>query len=234
VTVSDEVRTAVVYLPEGYNALEAIGFEEVISLVPGFRTIFVADRAGPVVSDSGDVVLMAGHGIDDVDSAEVLMVPGGRVAALLSDERTLEWVRRIDSGTRFTTAMCVGRAVLAAAGLLDGVRVAAQPVPLPAHGVIEVPMRLVADGKFVTGANAVSSLDLGLHVAAQYVDTPMARAMQVSLEYDVEVWGPPFPPRGLPEPGPAELAALFGLVSTGPRAEIVQELFALSGQRPPV
>lgn len=227
-------RTAVVYLPDGFNALEAIGFAEAIGLVPGLRTVFVADRPGPVVSDSGDVTLTAAAGIDEVEAAEILMVPGGRVVSLFDDDRTTSWIRRIDAGTRFTTAMCVGRGLLGAAGLLDGVRVAAQPVPLPTFGAVEVPMRLVADGKVVTGANASSSLDLGLHVASHYVDEPTARAIQVSLEYDVETWGPPFPPRDLPEPGPAELAALMGLVSTGTRADIVREIYAHAGVETPI
>jgi putative intracellular protease/amidase len=224
-----KTRTVLVYLPDGFNALEAIGFAEAMSLLPGFATVFVADRPGPVTSDGGAVVLTAQAGIDDIDTAEILMVPGGRVVGLLDDDRTLAWFRTIDATTRFTTAMCVGRAVLGAAGLLDGVRVAAQPVPLPDYGAVEVPMRLVVDGKFITGANASSSLDVGLHVAAQYVDTPTARAIQVSLEYDVEVWAPPFPPRDLPEPGPHELSALMGLMSTGTRAQIVQEIYRHAG-----
>ena len=226
--------TAVVYLPDGFNALEAIGFAEAIGLLPDFRTRFVAAAAGPVVSDSGAVTIVAEAGVDEIDGAEILMVPGGRIVGLMQDERTLEWVRRIDAGTRFTTAMCVGRGLLAAAGLLEGVRVAAQPVPLPARGAVEVPLRMVADGKYVTGANASSSLDLGLYLCAQYTDEPTARAIQVSLEYDVDVWGPPYPPRDLPEPGPEELAALMGLVSTGTRADIVREIYAHAGASAPI
>lgn len=226
--------TAVVYLPDGFNALEAVGFAEAVGLVPGFQVVTVADRRGPVTNDGGGLVFDAQAGIDEIDAADVLMIPGGRVAPLLSDDRTLGWVRAIHARTRFTTAMCIGRALLGAAGLLDGVRVAAQPVPLPAHGAIELPARLVVDGKIVTGANASSSLDVGLHVAAHYVDHTTARAIQVALEYDVDSWAPPFPPRELPEPGAAELEALFALVSTGTRAAIVRELYALTDHPAPV
>lgn len=232
--VPPAARTAVVYLPDGFNALEAVGFAEAVGLLPGFQVLTVADQRGPVTNDGGGLVFDARAGIDEVDAADVLMIPGGRIAPLLSDDRTLAWVRTIHARTRFTTAMCVGRAVLGAAGLLDGVRVAAQPVPLPAHGAIEVPARLVVDGKIVTGANASSSLDVGLHVVAQYVDQTTARAIQVALEYDADTWAPPFPARGLPELGPAELEALFGLMSTGTRAAIVRELYAFTDHPAPV
>lgn len=224
--MSDEtIRKAVVYLPRGYNALEAVGFMEVLSLLPGFRSVVAAARPGPIVSDSGALTIVAEVGFDDIDAAELLLIPGGRIVELLEDDDFLAWVKTIDATTRFTTAMCVGRAVLGAAGLLNGVHVAAQPVPLPGYGAIEVPMRLVSDGKIVTGANATSSIDLGLHIAAQYVDPATARAIQVSLEYDADSWEPPYPPRNLPEPGPGELAALMSLVSTGARAEIVREIY---------
>lgn len=221
-------HTALVYLLEGFNALEAIGFIEAIGLVPGFTVVTVADHAGPVASDSDAVVLTARAGVGDIDTADVLYIPGGRIVPSLEDERLLSWIRTVDAGTRFTAALCVGRALLGAAGLLDGVRVAAQPVPLPGHGAVEVPDRLVADGKYVTGANAVSSLDVGLHVAGHFTDAPTARAIQTALEYDVDVWGPPFPARPLPHPAPEELAVLMSLMSGGMRARILRELHTLS------
>ncbi|MFD4023242.1 DJ-1/PfpI family protein [Streptomyces sp. NPDC058576] len=228
--MNDQVTayTALVYLPEGFNALEAVGFTEAIGLVPGFTVLTVADKAGPVVSDSGTVVLTAQAGIDDIDNADILYIPGGRIVPSLKDERLLTWIRKVDAGTRFTTALCVGRALLGAAGLLHGVRVAAQPVPLPEQGAVEVPDRLVAHGKYVTGANAVSSLDVALHVAAQFTDAPTARAIQTALEYDVDVWGPPFPARPLPHPAPEELAVLMSLMSGGMRERILRELQSLS------
>lgn len=218
-------QIAAVYLPAGVNALEAVGFAEAVGLLPGVRVVLVADRAGPVVSDGGGVALQAEAGIDDLDAATLLHVPGGRVVPLLTDERTLAWVRRVHAGTRFTTAMCVGRAVLGAAGLLRGVQVAAQPaVPLPDDGAVEVPDRIVADGRIVTGANAASALDLGLHVVGRLADAATARAVQVALEYDVDHWGPPFASRPLPAPTEAEIATLMSLMTAGTRAEIIAEL----------
>lgn len=210
-----ETKTAVCYIPAHFNALEAVGFAEAIGLVPGFKVLIVADKPGPIASDGGSVELTAKAGIDDIDSADVLFLGSGRIVPLLSDERLLTWIRRIHATTRFTTAICVGRFLLGAAGLLEGVRVVHQPVPLPAYGAIEVSERLHIDGKIITAANAASGLDLGLHVAARYVDESTARAIQVSLEYDADTWAPPFPPRKLAPPTPHELEALIGLMTKG-------------------
>lgn len=225
--------TVVVFLPEAFNALEMVGFTEALSLVPGTEIVVVADRPGTVTSDSG-LEVTASAGIDDVDSAEILLFGSGRIVTLLDDQRTLDWVRRIDSSTRFTTAMCVGRAVLGAAGLLDGVSVAASAVPLPAFGAVEVPQRLVADGKFITGANTSSAIDLGIHVASHYLDEAAARALQVVMEYDVDTWHPPYAGRELPEVGPEVMGALGGLISGTLRERLVRELFDLSGTPAPL
>jgi transcriptional regulator GlxA family with amidase domain len=220
-----EQKTAVCFLPQHFNALEVVGFVEAVGLLPGFKVVIVADKAGPVASDGGAVELTAQAGIDDVDSADVLFLGSGRVIGLLSDDRLLTWVRAVHATTRFTTAICVGRFILGAAGLLEGVRVVHQPLPLPSYGAIEVPERLYVDGKIITAANAASGIDLGLHVVGQYVDESTARAIQVSLEYDADTWAPPFPPRKLPPPTPKELEALMGLMmnGSGARPSIMKE-----------
>jgi transcriptional regulator GlxA family with amidase domain len=224
-------KTAVCYLPQHFNALEAVGFAEAIGLVPGFDVRFVGDKAGPIQSDGGSVELTAQASFKDVTSADVLFIGSGRVVHLLSDERLLTWIRELHAKTEFTTAVCVGRFLLGAAGLLDGVRVVHQPVPLPAYGAIEVHERLHAHGKIITAANAASGIDLGLHVAARYADQAAARAMQVALEYDVDTWAPPFAPRELPPPTPDELNALMGLMTHGAiRPSIMKEIMEF-GQR---
>lgn len=218
-----------VYLADGFNATEVVGVVEVLGLVPGLQVVTVADRPGPVSSDGRTVTMTAEAGIDDVETAEVLFVPGCRFVPLLEDERLLGWIRGIDAGSRFTAAMCVGRALLGAAGLLRGRRVAFQPVPLPDDGTVPVEHRLVVDGKYVTGANAVSSFDLGRYLAAQYLSAEEARAVQFLVEYDVDSWGPPFPERPLHQPD-VTLQALFPrLMDGGIRPQIMADLMPADG-----
>ena len=49
------------------------------------------------------------------------------------------------------------------------------------------------------------------------------------MEYEVDTWGPPFPGRDLPQPGPEEMQALGHLIADGPRTQLVKELFELTG-----
>jgi len=58
-----------------------------------------------------------------VSEPDVVLVPGGEGnRALLDDEDVLSWLRSVDESTKWTTSVCTGSLVLAAAGLLRGKR----------------------------------------------------------------------------------------------------------------
>ena len=68
----------------------------------------VAKTAGLVRPESGLQMLNAEHGIDDVSSADILLVPGGDASGPIQDQPILDWIRRIDLTTKWTTSVCVG------------------------------------------------------------------------------------------------------------------------------
>ena len=106
---------------EKITALDIVGPYEVLCRLPGAELTFVAPEAGEKRTDTGALGLVADASIDDVPEADILVIPGGEGnRPLLSDDRVLDWVRRIDEGSTWTTSVCTGSTVLAAAGLLDG------------------------------------------------------------------------------------------------------------------
>ena len=61
---------------------------------------FVAAERGPVRTEQGMLGLVADYALDEVTSADVLVVPGGiGTRPLIDDEPTLEWIRAIDAGS---------------------------------------------------------------------------------------------------------------------------------------
>jgi len=106
---------------DGITALDIIGPYETLQRLPDANVEFVAHEKGPVRTDNGFLALVADYSLDEVTSAEVLVVPGGfATVALETDVRLLEWIRTIDATSTWTTSVCTGSLLLAAAGLLEG------------------------------------------------------------------------------------------------------------------
>jgi len=189
---------------EKLTALDAIGPYEVLRSVPGWEVRFVGPRKGPIRTDSGALGLSADYGLDEVEEADVVLVPGGEGnRPLLEDEAVLSWLRRIDEGSKWTTSVCTGSLVLGAAGLLEGKRATCHWAfleQLRAFGADPVGGRFVEDGKVVTAAGVSAGIDMALHLVGLEAGPEVAQAVQLGIEYDPQ---PPFEagsPTKAPEP----------------------------------
>ncbi len=106
---------------DGITALDIVGPYEVLQRLPEANVKFVARSAGEIRTDNRFLALVADHALVDVTGADVLVVPGGfATRALEHDSKLLEWLRAIDATTTWTTSVCTGSMLLAAAGLLEG------------------------------------------------------------------------------------------------------------------
>jgi putative intracellular protease/amidase len=175
------------------TALDAIGPYEVLSRLPGARIRFVADEPGPKATDPRMLSLVAEASLDEVPSPEVLVVPGGfGTRPLMQDERMLDWIRGVHETSEWTTSVCTGSLLLAAAGLLDGLEAttywAALDV-LEQYGAKPTQKRVVEQGKIITAAGVSSGIDMALTLAAHIAGDEVAQAIQLGIEYDPQ---PPF------------------------------------------
>jgi transcriptional regulator GlxA family with amidase domain len=191
------------------TALDAIGPYEVLSRLPGASLRFVASERGPVHTDNGMLTLVAEHSLDDVPRPDIVLVPGGpgEVAAR-AGESVLEWLRAVDETSTWTTSVCTGSLILAAAGLLDGRRATGHWLALDELGrlgAIPVSERVVFDGKIVTAGGVSAGIDMALALAAKVAGETVAQAIQLGIEYDPQ---PPFD-AGSPAKAPAEIVDLL-------------------------
>lgn len=186
-----------------FTALDAIGPYEVLSRLPGARVTFVAERPGPVRTDNGMLTLAVERGLGELPSPAIVVVPGGpgEVAARAGGEM-LEWLRAAAGGCDWVASVCTGSLILAAAGLLDGVRATSHWLALgelAALGAEPVEERVCFDGRIVTAAGVSAGIDMALALAERIAGREVAQAIQLGIEYDPQ---PPFD-AGSPAKAPA-------------------------------
>lgn len=184
-------QIAIVLYPR-FTALDFIGPYEVLRALPDAEVRFVWHEPGPVVADSGVLVVGATHSFDETPSPDVVLVPGGPGCfAASQDEKVLDWLRAVRPGAQWTTSVCTGSVVLAAAGLLDGRPATthwSSMAALTLHGANAVSderiVRALPDDDLVTAAGVSAGIDLALWLAEQIAGRARAEAIQLVIEYD--------------------------------------------------
>jgi transcriptional regulator GlxA family with amidase domain len=196
---------------DGFEPLDVFGFVEAfaISRFLGtdygsphpypFEIVLIARKVGKVTSANGPSALPDW----DFDQAlreplDLLMVPGGGGTRPLLDEKTdpsgvaslLEWLHAMDKKVRLMTSVCTGAAVLARAGLLDGLPAATNHAAFGwviQHGpkvLWDSVSRWVDAGKYVTSAGVSAGTDLGFHLVSRLAGRAVAEIAVAAAEYD--------------------------------------------------
>jgi transcriptional regulator GlxA family with amidase domain len=177
--------------------------------VPGASATFVAVEPGLVRTDNGMLAVQAERSLSEAPAPEIVLVPGGpgEVAARAGG-RALQWLRAAHETSTWTTSVCTGSLILAAAGLLDGKRATGHWLAMDTLrelGAEATAERVVFDGKIVTAAGVSAGIDMALAVAARIAGEQVAQAIQLAIEYDPQ---PPFD-AGSPSKAPTEIVELL-------------------------
>ncbi|MFF4394698.1 DJ-1/PfpI family protein [Streptomyces sp. NPDC001480] len=192
-----------------FTALDAVGPYEILSRLPDARVDFVAERPGPVRTDTGFLAVTADKALDEVPHPDVVVVAGGPgTSTAIENEALLAWLRAADATSTWTTSVCSGSLLLAAAGLLDGRRATSHWLALDLlrqYGAEPTGERVVTDGKYVTAAGVSSGIDMGLTLLGRIAGDEHAQAVQLLTEYDPQ---PPYD-AGSPAKAPAHLVEEF-------------------------
>lgn len=202
-----------------FTALDAVGPYQVLAGLPGAQVRFLGPEAGPVRADNRMLTLVAEAPYEDSPAPDVLVFPGGNgTRALLEDDRVLGWVRRVHESSRWTTSVCTGSLVLAAAGVLEGLKATTHWMEMERLGELgaqPVSDRVVEQGKVITAAGVSAGIDMALTLAAREAGPEVAQAIQLAIEYDPQ---PPFD-AGSPDKAPREIVELVRGVMAGMESE---------------
>ncbi|MDO8364203.1 MAG: DJ-1/PfpI family protein [Actinomycetota bacterium] len=178
-----------------FTALDGIGPYEVLQRIPTIDVTFIGHQRGEIRSENGFLGITADGTFDDFPTPDVIVFPGGvGTRPLATDEKVLDWVRHAHATSTFTTSVCTGSIVLAAAGLLDGLTATTHWSCYPeleTRGALPVPERVVEhlDRRIITAAGVSSGIDMALRLVELLVDRTAAEAAQLMIEYDPQ---PPF------------------------------------------
>jgi transcriptional regulator GlxA family with amidase domain len=176
------------------TALDAIGPYEVLSRLPGTTVTFVAAVPGPKRTENGMLALVADRALAELPEPDVIVVPGGfGTRPLAGDEEMLGWLRHAHEHSTWTTSVCTGSLLLAAAGILNGLKATTHWLQLELlrpYGVTPVgDERIVRQGKIITAAGVSAGIDMALMLAAEIAGPELAQGIQLGIEYDPD---PPF------------------------------------------
>ena len=201
------VREVGILVFDGVADLDVMGPRSVLAGMMTPRVRLISVDAGPIRTGLG-VTIVPEATIADVDSLDILVVPGG-TADLMFDERVLDWIRRVDRTTTYTASVCNGGWTLAATGLLDGRRASthwyrAQEM-LGRYGATYTGDRYTRDGKYWTSAGITAGIDMSLALLQDIYGDAYPQAVMLDMEYD------PQPPvtGGTPARTPAEIVTFM-------------------------
>ncbi|MFF5533196.1 DJ-1/PfpI family protein [Streptomyces cinerochromogenes] len=192
-----------------FTALDAVGPYEVLSRLPDAEVVFVAERPGPVRTDTGFLAVTADRALHEVTRPDIVVVAGGPgTLPQMENQALLEWLRAVDATSTWTTSVCSGSLLLAAAGLLRGRRATSHWGALEVleqFGAEPTGERVVTDGKYVTAAGVSAGIDMALTLVGALAGDEHAQTVQLLVEYDPQ---PPYD-AGSPQKAPAHIVEAF-------------------------
>ncbi|WP_329791416.1 DJ-1/PfpI family protein [Lentzea sp. DG1S-22] len=186
------MQVAIVLYP-GFTSLDVIGPYEVLGRLPDTEVVFVAEKPGLVVNDLKSLSIDVVATLADVTTPDIVLVGGGPgQMEQMSNDALLDWLRTTDKTSRWTTAVCSGSFLLAAAGLLNGRRATthwAALDQLAEFGAIPSKQRVVVDGHYATAAGVSAGIDMALTLGGLIAGDDVAQTVQLVIEYAPE---PPY------------------------------------------
>jgi transcriptional regulator GlxA family with amidase domain len=120
---------------------------------------------------------------------DVLVVPGGDVGHASHDKALLDFIRQRSGSARQVLSVCTGAYILAATGLLDGLKAttfvqAAQDLAATYPKVhVLSNVKWADNGKIVTSAGLTTGIDAALHVVAKLKGPDVAHSVAMTMEY---------------------------------------------------
>lgn len=193
-------------------ALDLIGPQTVLGLLPGARIHLVGRSRDPVSTDIGIAIAPTTDFAGCPAAPDILFVPGGLKGSIaaMQDAATVAFLADRGSRAGHVTSVCTGALVLGAAGLLRGYGATTHWYVrdlLPLFGAMPAGGRVVADRNRMTAGGVTAGVDFGLALVARLQGEETARRLQLVLEYAP---APPFQAGTPEEAGPALTAEVLG------------------------
>lgn len=177
-----------VLLFNDFEALDAFGPVEVLSISEKFALKYYSPEGGAVTSVQGMQVLT--EPISAADKSGILLVPGGAgTRTLIHDEAFLAELRALADASKLCLSVCTGSVLLAKCGALDGKKAtsnkqALEWVKTASDKVQWIDRaRWVVDGKFYTASGVSAGMDMAMGFVSDYLGSGAAEETAEIIEY---------------------------------------------------
>lgn len=171
-------------LLDAYGPLEMFG-----CLGDEVEIVVVAEEKGPVKSSGGPKTL-AECGFDDAPDLDLILLPGGfGTIPELENEAMLSFLRERCPASEITMSVCSGSALLAKAGLLDGLAATSNKMFFSLASTQsdavdwQEAARWVDAGQYVTSSGVSAGTDMALAVIARLYGASAAESVARFTEY---------------------------------------------------
>ncbi len=183
-----QIKSIGILVYEGVNDLDFMGPKYVLSQT-GVRAQLIGIRPGPFKTVMGtqiipDVVM------DSVHQLDILVIPGGFKGTIEAayDTKILDWIKKIDQNSIYTSSVCTGGWILGATGLLKGKKASTnwyrEEEFLKKYGAIQGDDRYTKDGKYWTSAGVTAGMDMAIAIIHDNWGEKYAQGVMLDMEYD--------------------------------------------------
>ena len=184
-------RTIGVVLFEDFELLDVFGPLEMFGMAADHFEIRLISQHGGVVASRQGPKSVSDDSFESAPAIDVVLVPGGIGTRREVDNPVLlDWLQQRAQQAELVTSVCTGSALLAKAGVLDGVRATTNKLAFAwaasqsAKVQWQQQARWVEDRKFFTSSGVSAGIDMSLAVIAKLVSHQAAEQAANFAEYD--------------------------------------------------
>ena len=183
-------RTLGVVLFEGFELLDVFGPLEMFGLTAEHFEIRLISQTGGVVASRPGPKSVCDDSFQSAPAIDVLLVPGGiGTRGEVNNPVMLNWLKERSQQAELVASVCTGSALLAKAGVLDGLRATSNKLAFAwASSQSEKVQwqqqaRWVEDGKVFSSSGVSAGIDMSLAVIAKLVSQQAAEEAASFAEY---------------------------------------------------
>lgn len=171
-------------LLDAYGPLEMFG-----ALGDKIELVTIAEQAGPVSSSVGPKTI-ADYSFDNAPDLDLILIPGGiGTIPELENPALLSFLQQRCPKAQVTMSVCTGSALLAKAGLLDGLEATSNKMFFElarsqgAKVIWQEAARWVDAGQYVTSSGVSAGTDMALAVIERVFGSELAESVVNYTEY---------------------------------------------------
>lgn len=182
----------VVLFPE-FETLDVFGPLQMFGMLPEqLNIVLTAEQSGLVLSTHGQPIFVE-YTLQSAPHLDYLLVPGGKgTRKEVYNHHLIHWIKTRSMLADLTLSVCTGAALLAKAGVLDGLKATSNKLAF--DWVVEQgpkvewikQARWVDAGTVITSAGISAGIDMSLYVIARLFGDKVRDELALRAEYKVQ------------------------------------------------